>query len=137
MRTRRVFLAGVAAALACAGASAQDLTVKSVAPKDGGTLTGTVKIDGAPPRSKKIKMDADPKCAALHAEPMLTEEVVADAAGNVKWAFVYVKKGPSVEKEHKAPSTPAMLDQKGCKYEPHVLGVMVGQDLLLDRKSVV
>jgi len=95
----------------------------------GGAISGQVKVKD-PPKRKKINMDADPKCAAMHAEKLLMEEVVADAEGNVQWAFVYVKKGLE-GKKFEVPKTPATIDQKGCKYEPHVLGAMVGQEILI------
>ncbi len=90
-------------------------------------LSGIVKIKGDLPRRKKIKLDADPKCAAMHPEPPLTEDVVADKDGNVQWAFVYVKKG--AEGKTGPEPAPAEINQTGCHYEPHVLGIMVGKDL--------
>jgi plastocyanin len=95
--------------------------------QDGAVITGVVKAKDAP-RRKKIRMDSDPKCAALHADPLLTDEVVVDPEGNTQWAFVYVKKGLE-GKKFEVPKTPAVLDQKGCRYDPHVFGVMVGQEI--------
>jgi plastocyanin len=95
--------------------------------QDSGSIAGQVKVKD-PPKRKKINMDADPKCAAMHAEKLLTEEVVADAEGNVQWAFVYVDKA---EFKGKASTTPVVIDQKGCRYEPHVFGVMTGQEILI------
>jgi plastocyanin len=40
--------------------------------------------------------------------------------------FVYVKDGLGGLK-FPVPSTPVVLDQKGCRYAPHVVGVQVGQ----------
>ena len=42
--------------------------------------------------------------------------------GNV---FVYIKNAP--KGEVKVPTEPVVIDQKGCNYHPHVIGVMVGQ----------
>ena len=103
--------------------------VALVSPKDG-SISGVVKIKGDVKKQKKIKMDADPKCAAMHAEPPLMEDIVVDAAGNVQWAFVYVKKGAEGQKPGAA--TPAaVINQIGCHYEPHVLGMLTGTDLLI------
>jgi plastocyanin len=99
------------------------------APQDGFSVTGTVKIKGDIPKRRKVRMDADPKCAALHAEPPLNDEVVADADGNVQWAFVYVKAGAEGKKG--PPPAPAVIDQKGCTYHPHVLGIVAGQEILI------
>jgi plastocyanin len=95
--------------------------------QDGFPVTGVVKIKGDIPRRRKVRMDADPKCAAMHAEAPLEETVVADKEGNVQWAFVYVKKGAE-GKKGPAPA-PAVINQEGCQYKPHVLGVVVGQEI--------
>lgn len=100
-------------------------------PQDtGAMLTGNVKIKGEIPRRRKISSNADPKCAAVHGgDGIYSEEVVADPAGNVQWAFVQVKEGLSVDKIG-TPKTPVVVEQKGCRFAPHVTGVMVGQDLM-------
>lgn len=99
-------------------------------PVKGASVSGTVKIKGDAKKRKKVKMDADPKCAAMHADAPLMDDIVVDGNGNVQWAFVYVKKGAEGKKPAEA-QPPAVIDQKGCRYEPHVLGVVVGQDLLI------
>jgi plastocyanin len=99
-------------------------------PVKGASISGTVKVKGDVKKRKKIKMDADPKCSAMHAEPPLMEDIVVDANGNVQWAFVYVKKGAEGKKPTDAPAQ-AVINQVGCHYEPHVLGIVVGQELLI------
>jgi len=99
-------------------------------PVKGASISGTVKVKGEVKKRKKIKMDADPKCSAMHAEPPLMEDIVVDANGNVQWAFVYVKKGAEGKKPTEAPAQ-AVINQVGCHYEPHVLGIVVGQELLI------
>jgi hypothetical protein len=92
-------------------------------------LRGTVTIVGPVPPRKRIKMDADPQCQTLHpVGTLLTDAIVADPEGRLRWAFVYVAKGIN----NQPPAgllPPALLDQVGCRYEPHVLGVQVGQPL--------
>jgi plastocyanin len=96
----------------------------------GATLTGNVKIKGEIPKPRKISSNADPKCAALHgAGGIFSEEVVVDAAGNAAWGLVYVKEGLGDQK-FTVPKTPIIVEQKGCRFQPHVTGVMVGQDLM-------
>ncbi len=104
-----------------------EVSYTPISGQSGGSITGQVKVV-KPPRRKKINMDADPKCAAMHAEKLLTEEVVADAEGNVQWAFVYVDKA---DYKGGPPKTPVEINQKGCRYEPHVLGVVVNQEILI------
>ena len=44
--------------------------------------------------------------------------------GNI---MVWVSKGLPAGKTWPAPKTPVVLDQNGCQYKPHVMGIMVGQ----------
>jgi hypothetical protein len=57
-----------------------------------------------------------------------SEEVLVSGDGGLRNAFVYVKAGLP-DRQWPAPAEPAKLDQKGCIYNPHVLGVMVGQEI--------
>ena len=74
-------------------------------------------------------MDQDPVCVKAHASKTATvEDGAVNANGTLPNAFVYVKAGAE-KYTFAAPSEPAILDQKGCMYQPHVLGVLVGQDV--------
>src|SRR5262245_58668185 len=90
----------------------------------GGTVKGKVSYTGAPPAPSKLAMDADPVCAAAHTTPVMSEEVVVKDGG-LQNVFIYVVGAPGKP----APTTPAVIDQHGCQYHPHVLGVQVGQPL--------
>jgi plastocyanin len=69
-------------------------------------------------------MEADPRCPA---EPGTTSELLVVGAGNaLQNVFVYVKEGLG-QRTYAVPGTPVRLDQKGCRYVPHVFGVQVGQ----------
>jgi plastocyanin/predicted small lipoprotein YifL len=85
------------------------------------TVSGTVKFDGTAPKPQKIDMSQDPACKGTNE----TETVVADG-GNLANVFVYVKDGAS-NYSFDVPKEPAKLDQQGCRYHPHVLGIMAGQ----------
>ena len=96
------------------------------------TLSGTVKLNGPVPKPKVNKpLLADPACAACqkNGEP-LKDNLVVDDSGGVRWAFVYVKKGLE-GKTFDPPATAVQLDQVGCTYAPHVIGIMVGQPLTI------
>ncbi len=93
---------------------------------DAATLTGSVKLDGAAPKMNAIQMSADPYCQSQHAAAAMDQDVVVGAAGELANVFVYIKE---VKGNFPAPSTPVLLDQKGCQYQPHVNAVMVGQPL--------
>jgi hypothetical protein len=74
-------------------------------------------------------MDSDPKCASQHTEPVLSQAMVVNDKGQMQWVFVRVKSGLSGT--FPAPATPAVLDQHGCMYVPHVMGVMVNQPVAI------
>jgi plastocyanin len=91
------------------------------------TITGTITFDGKAPTLKPLTMDADPACAKMHSKPAPNEMLVlgsGNAMGNI---LVWVSKGLPAGKTFPVPKTPAVLDQKGCQYVPHVMGIMVGQ----------
>ena len=91
------------------------------------SITGTITFDGKAPNLKPLSMDADPACAKKHSAPVPSEMLVlgsANAMGNI---MVYVSKGLPAGKTWPAPKTPVVLDQRGCVYMPHVMGIMVGQ----------
>jgi plastocyanin len=85
------------------------------------TVSGTVKFDGAPPKAAKIDMSQDPACKGMN-----EAEAVVVGGGDLANVFVYVKDGLG-SRTFDVPATPVVLDQSGCKYHPHVLGVMAGQ----------
>ena len=93
----------------------------------GATVSGKVAFEGASPSREKIKMAADPVCLQQHKEPVLSEDIVVNN-GALQNVVVYVKEGLS-GKVFPAPTTPAVIDQQGCQYHPHVLAIQVGQPL--------
>ena len=58
----------------------------------------------------------------------MTETIVVGADGGLRNVFVYVKDGLG-NLRFPVPATPVVLDQKGCRYVPHVFGVQVGQPI--------
>jgi plastocyanin len=85
------------------------------------TVNGTVTFDGAAPKAAKIDMSQDPACKGMN-----ESENVVVAGGDLANVFVYVKDGLG-SRSFDVPATPVVLDQSGCKYHPHVLGVIAGQ----------
>lgn len=109
------------------------LAVSDDAPTES-RLTGRVTLSGPAPTDSIIKMAADPVCAKLHPKPALTEEIVLgpeDALANV---LVYVSEGldnPTFD----VPEQPAVLEQKGCLYSPHVIALMAGQKFIVENSD--
>lgn len=103
------------------------LALAAPALAQGGSIDGKVTLSGTPPRKKLIRMGADPNCLKINAgKKVFFETVVADENGGLANVFVHIKGdvGSSAP-----PSAPAVIEQNGCKYEPHVVGLVVGQKL--------
>ncbi|HXV59634.1 MAG TPA: carboxypeptidase regulatory-like domain-containing protein [Vicinamibacteria bacterium] len=117
------------------GASESTTTAAAPAPKappvdaaTAGTISGKVAFEGEPPAGETIQMAADPNCARLHSEPVKTEFVVVGEGGGLANVFVHIKSGLQ-GRNFPPPSEPVVLDQHGCTYVPHVIGIQVGQTL--------
>ena len=96
----------------------------SVDPATAGSVSGTITFQGPAIKLPPLDMSADPACPA---QPQTSDAIVInqEKLANV---FVYVKGGLPAGKLP-VPTQPAILDQKGCRYVPHILGVMAGQPL--------
>ena len=90
------------------------------------TITGTVKYNGDAPSFKEIKMDADPICLTHHDKPVLPQTLVLGDGNTMGNVFVHVV-GDLAKKAYPVPTEPVTINQKGCMYDPHVIGVRVGQ----------
>jgi hypothetical protein len=98
-----------------------------------GTISGVITFEGTPPAPKKIDTSADPVCGQKSPNLMTDDTIVTD--GKLANVFVYVKEG-NVEGGKKiaeynwpTPTTAARLDQNGCHYAPHVMGMQVNQKI--------
>src|SRR5260370_4632831 len=91
------------------------------------SITGTVTFDGKAPTLRPLAMDADPAWAKKHPTPALSEMLVLGSGNTMGNVVVWVSKGLPAGKTYPAPTTPVVLDQNGCQYKPHVMGIMVGQ----------
>jgi plastocyanin len=103
-------------------ASTPSAPAASVDLSTAGSIAGTVAFKGAVPKPPMLDMSQDPACPP---EPQ-PSEALAIKNGKLADVFVYVKDGlPSGR--FSAPAEPAVLDQKGCRYIPHVMGITIGQ----------
>lgn len=91
------------------------------------TITGTITYGGKVPTLRPLAMDADPACAKKHSGPVANEMLALGSGNTMGNILVWVSKGVPAGKTWPVPKTPVVLDQKGCQYKPHVMGIMVGQ----------
>jgi plastocyanin len=95
-------------------------------PSTTGSVSGVVTFTGTAPKRVTIDMGQDPACSIAAKHAVLAEGVVVNE-GKLANVFVYVRQG--AEKYTVPPPEPAVLDQKGCRYTPHVMGLVTGQKL--------
>lgn len=95
-----------------------------------GAVAGTVKFSGKVPAPVKIDMSMDPACGMSAGGDSNMSEQFAVHGGDLANVFVYVKSGPAASMSLPMTSGPAVvMDQKGCRYTPHVVGLMKGQSV--------
>ncbi|MBI4514851.1 MAG: hypothetical protein HY699_03420 [Deltaproteobacteria bacterium] len=88
---------------------------------DGGTISGEVKFQGAPPAAKPLDITKDKDVCGV--TPKTEEALVVGKGGGLKNAVVSIA---SISKGKALDATKPVLDQKGCQYSPHVLLVPAG-----------
>ena len=101
-----------------------------VDPTTAATISGKVLFTGAAPEPQPILMDAEPICQEKYPDGAFTEEVVVNDNGTLQNVFVYVKSGLG-DLKFPIPAQSVVLDQQGCRYHPHVLGIQAGQELII------
>ena len=132
----------LAASVAACGGS-QETSNKSAAPASpaatpggqkvdtatAGSVKGKVSLDGTAPKNEAIKMNADPVCLKEAKGPQSQETYMVSSDGKTLGnVFVYVKDGLG-SYVFDTPTESAKIDQKECRYHPHVFGMRVGQPL--------
>jgi hypothetical protein len=124
-----IALVATALAAACGGGSSSgggaDRPAANARADGPGVVTGKISYDGEAPARAPVRMAADPNCMPGQAES-LSETTIVGSDGGLQNVFVHVKDGLG-NRIYETPTAPIMLDQEGCRYEPHVFGVFVGQ----------
>lgn len=108
-------------------------TAGKTPPSDTGSVSGVVAYNGTPPTPKKIDTSADPVCGQKNPNLQTEDNLVTN--GKLANVFVYIKDGTATdgtkvgEYTWPTPSSAVTLDQNGCHYRPHVLGLMTAQKI--------
>jgi len=99
--------------------------------EDNAVIKGKVLFKGDPEKYKRTPLDTgkDANCT----KKIGSEDVIVDKDNNpptLRNVLVSIKEGLG-DRKFLPPPTPAILDQVGCHYEPHVLPVVEGQTVTI------
>jgi plastocyanin len=102
------------------------------------TIKGKFVFGGAPPAAGELKADKDVEVCGKH--KLLAEELIVGADKGVANVVVFVrdkdvKINPEAAKA--AAAAKVELDNKDCRFEPHVAFVQVGQELVVKNSDSV
>ncbi len=125
---RLALLLAAACLLAASPAAAYD----AVEVTDGGTIQGAVTFSGTAPAPVKLVPTKDKDYCGKH--ELVSEQLVVGAGGALSNVVVFlgkIKKGRAA-----APSKPK-LDNKGCRYEPHVQAFAINSELTVSNQDPV
>jgi hypothetical protein len=100
---------------------------------NGGTITGTVKWSGPTPHGLTVPVNKDPQiCDPEGQKTVSLDRLVVGSSGGVANTVVFLK-NISSGKAMVLPEPRRSLNQKHCRYEPHIL--LVPQSAALSMKS--
>jgi len=125
-------------AAACGGGGEQSTSAPAAQPETpaaapidsatAGNINGKIVLEGTAVKNEPIRMNADPVCVKQAGPGQTAETFVVGDGGTLANVFVYVKDGLG-DRTFNPPTETVTIDQMGCRYHPHVLGMMVGQPL--------
>lgn len=109
--------------------------VAVAAQDDTAAVQGRVTLQGKAPAPRKFKA-FDEKSQAAYPDGVTVEPVLLDKDRHVRSALVYVKSGLE-GKTFPVPKEPRRLDVENFQLAPRMMGIMVGQELIVTSKDPV
>ena len=102
-----------------------------------GTMTGRIVYEGKAPKPEPLKVDKDQ--AVCNAVPLVDESLEVGPDGGLKNALVYLRTDKvEVAPEYAdAAKKEVVVDNKGCRFEPHVSVLIAGQPLVIKNSDPV
>ncbi|HKY33821.1 MAG TPA: carboxypeptidase regulatory-like domain-containing protein [Candidatus Polarisedimenticolia bacterium] len=94
------------------------------------SVAGRIRYAGRPAAPEPISTESDAACHRRQEGTPLREDLLAAPDGSLRNVYVHVAAGLE-GRTFAPPPDPVTLDQRGCVYRPHVVGVQVGQPLRL------
>ena len=116
---RRKLVLSALAVVATASLAGRAAAYEAIAVTDGGTLSGTVTIEGTAPPPAKIEVTKDPEVCGKESKEKVNPSLLVGQGGGIANVVVTVKaaKGKKLE----VPAEHPVFDQRTCEFHPHVL----------------
>jgi hypothetical protein len=95
------------------------------------SITGRVFYHGIAPKRHAIDMHLCPQCVDAAHGTLYDESVVVNEDGTLQNVTVAISGGLPPGARFSVPSEPVLLDQKRCRFAPHVVATMVGQAVMV------
>lgn len=117
---RKIALAAVLGGVLLLAGTAYPYEAAPVA--NGGTITGVVKFDGAPPKPARLEISKDKDVCGVR--PLFDQSLIVGSSGGIKNAVVTIT--DIAKGEPMKPDSGVIFDQKGCEYTPHLIAFPAG-----------
>ena len=122
MTLRRILLGAALAGLMLPAA------VRADGEKGKNMIKAKVTLDAEKPKAQSMSVGQDPYCEKKRQGKGVTPQgAFVGPDKSLPYAIVYVKSG--VKGEYAPPADPVVIDQEGCMYKPHVLGMVAKQTI--------
>ena len=124
---RRKLVLSALAVVATASLAGRAAAYEAIAVTDGGTLSGTVTIEGTAPPPAKIEVTKDPEVCGKESKEKVNPSLLVGPGGGIQYVVVTVKaaKGKKLE----VPAEHPVFDQRTCEFHPHVLVFPAGSTI--------
>ena len=121
------------------GGAASESSGEGAAKKFDGwaTLKGRFVVDGAAPSEAPIRATKDQAVCGAH--PLPNESIVVGGDKGLANVVIFLRtpKVPVNDEYKKSASEKVLLDNHNCRFQPHVLGIRVGQTLTVKNSDPV
>jgi len=125
---RRIVLTSLALGVLLSGLST------AIRAEDNAVIKGKVIFKGDPEKYKRTTLDTAKDAQCAKSKPKIGSwSVIINKKSDppvLKNVLVRVKEGLG-DRKFEAPKEPVVLNQFGCEYDPHVIGIMEGQPLVV------
>lgn len=99
------------------------------------SIKGKFTFKGDAPKASELKADKDVEVCGKH--KLLAEELVVGTDGGIANVVVYVRDKDVKVNPALAAKGPVTLDNKDCRFQPHVAFVQVGQEFIIKNSDTV